>query len=399
MSKSGKILFGIFLALLGILVYLEASTPQEVSWFESYNKNDKIPFGTYVLFNLLEDNPEIDLKEVSQPPYEFLTYSEFSGSYFFLNDYVAFDDAEMDKILDWTRQGNTLYITARGIGSNLLDSLNLQTELLRDSKDYDKQPIINFSNPKVKQDSAYHFKRYSNLQYFSEIDTLNTTVLGYAEFLEEDKTIKKYHVNFIKVNFGEGHIVLNLFPKGYTNYFLLEDNNVHYAENALAYLDNTQTIYWDNHYKSGKSFQTSLLYVLFSNRYFKWAYYMVLITTLLFVFFEGKRKQRSIKVIEPLKNKTYDYTKTISEMYLDSKDHKGIINKQIALFLEYIRTELRLDTHTQDKLFFEQLSSRLNKDMGKAEALFKYLETTASKPSPSKSDVMEVHQRIEKFKS
>ena len=126
---------------------------------------------------------------------------------------------------------------------------------------------------------------------------------------------------------------------------------------------------------------------------------MVLITTLIFVFFEGKRKQRSIKVIEPLKNKTYDYTKTISEMYLDSKDHKGIINKQIALFLEFIRTELRLDTHTQDNLFYEQLSSRLNKDKDKAEALFKYLETTASKPSPTKSDVTELHKRIEKFKS
>ena len=399
MSKSGKIFFGIFLVLLALLVFLEANKPQDINWFESYNRNDKIPFGTYVLYNVLDENPSTNLVEIDEPPYETLTVDSLSGSYFFLNNGISFDDAELDVLLDWISEGNTLFIASNSIGYQLLDTLQLETESLLVYDNFKKQPLLDFSNHTLQKDSAYHFERLAPIRYFSSIDTANTTVLGYAEFYGEAKKIQYKHVNFIEVPFGDGRVVVNLFPQAFSNYYMLKDDNASYAAKALSYIDTTQTLYWDNHYKSGVSYNTTLLYVLFSNRYFKWAYYFVLITVFVFVLFEGKRKQRSIKVVAPLTNKTFDYTKTVAGMYLESKDHKGIIKKQIALFMEYIRNDLRLPTHTIDDQFYKQLASRLGTDVSDVKALFSFLSTKEGLSNATKKDVSEVYYRIEDMKA
>jgi hypothetical protein len=138
--------------------------------------------------------------------------------------------------------------------------------------------------------------------------------------------------------------------------------------------------------------------VLFSNKYFKWSYYLLLITGVLFVIFEGKRKQRAIKVITPLSNKTYDYTKTIAGLYLDKKDHKSIINKQISLFMEFIRNELRLQTTTLNDNFYRQVSARSNNTFEDTKALFKFLKQMEATKHPKREDVLNVNLQIQKFK-
>lgn len=398
MSKSYKIMFGIFIAFLAGLVILESLEKEPVNWFESYINQDKIPFGSYVLFESLSQNKSTDITLVDVPPYEFLQDTVHQGTYFFLNNNVYFDKDELNTILNWVSKGNNVFLSANSISKPTKDSLGLQTETLLSTKDMRQRPLLNLSNPKFKQDSAYDFGRTSYVSYFNEIDTLKTTILGYADYLNENRAIKENYVNFIKLPYGKGSLTLHLFPKAFTNYFMLMEDNISYTEHALAYLNTNDKIYWDRHYKSGQTFQTSLMYVLFSNKYFKWSYYLLLITGVLFVIFEGKRKQRAIKVITPLSNKTYDYTKTIAGLYLDKKDHKSIINKQISLFMEFIRNELRLQTTTLNDNFYRQVSARSNNTFEDTKALFKFLKQMEATKHPKKEDVLNVNLHIQKFK-
>jgi len=398
LSKLQKILLGLFIVLLGILVYAEATKPQPVNWFPSYHKIDKIPFGTFVFYDLLEDNFGESLEEVTIPPFEKLQDSTLSGTYLFINNDIYFDKTELHHLLDWAARGNTVFIAASSIGSVLEDTLKLETRSAVLLNSFETQPLLDLVNEKLKATKPYHLKRNVDLRYFSEIDTIAHTVLGITQAYNDTLKISEPKVNFIKAPIGKGFFYIHTQPEVFTNYFLLEEDNSEYTQNALSYLNTDDTIYFDSYYKSGKRINISPLYILLNNKYLKWSYYMLLIGVLLFVLFEGKRKQRSIPIIPRLTNKTYEYTRTISGMYIDKKQHHQIAKKQIILFLEYVRTRLRVPTEQINTRFFNAVAARSGNSVEDTKNLFTFIEKVDNQIDTTEIELIKLYTDITTFK-
>lgn len=401
LSKKSKIFIIIIIAVVGLLTFLEASEPEPINWFPSYAKTDKIPLGTFVSYSIMKETFEDrGLKDINQPPYEFLLDNDtVSGTYFFVNGSIGFDDSELDRILSWVEKGNTLFVSSKTISRNLLDTLLIDTDNLVSIDDISTQPMVELVNKNLKEEKPYHYDRDIYNPYFSEIDTVNTTVLGVTQLYNDTLLIKDPKLNYIKQSFGDGEILLHSFPEAFGNYFMLTDKNYEYTQNLLSYLDSTKKILWDNHYKSGKTFYTSPLFFLFQNRYLKWAYYILIIGVLLFVIFEGKRKQRSIPIIKPLKNQTLAFTRTISAMYYETEKHKEIAEKQNLLFLDYVHHDLRIQTNTLDEKTLLDISARSNNDIEDTKSLFKYFEELNRKRVISKEELIRLYDMITEFKN
>src|SRR5690606_2354791 len=180
----------------------------------------------------------------------------------------------------------------------------------------------------LRGEQAYLFDKDTYHSIFIEIDSLNHTVLGQSQLYSQELVLKNPEVNYIAIDHGEGKILLHTTPQTFTNYFILDEDNHKYVTGALAYLPKKKTLYWDEYKKDGGKFQTSPLYILLGNKNLKWAYYFTLLGVLLFIIFEGKRKQRAIPVVKPLENQTYNFTRTIAGLYLDRKDFKQIASKK-----------------------------------------------------------------------
>lgn len=398
MSKTYKIALGLFLLLLMVLTYLEANEPQPLNWNPSYAAVDKIPLGTFVLYENLREQ-SFPVETVNLPPYEFLTGNSPKGTYFFLNNRLSFDDDELDKLLAWVSEGNTLFLSAESFSQNILDTLKLETEALIPLKELSFKPMVNLVNPQLENEEAYVLDHESYLPVFYHTDSSDHTVLGVSEFYEDDLKMSNPKPNYVSHGFGDGEILLHSAPKTFSNYFLLDENNWEYAEKALAYLPVGNTLYWDQYYKTGKSFYTSPLYILLNNQALKWAYYFVLIGSILFVLFEGKRKQRSIPVVNPLENQTYHFTRTISGLYLERKEYKKIASKKIALFLEYIRTHLRIPTSEINEEFYEKLASGSGRSQEEARDLFRLIQEIENKEQISKEELLKLNSAIDTFKN
>ncbi len=400
-SKNAKILIILIVVAIGILTYLEASEPEPINWFPSYAKSDKIPLGTYVAHDIMKQNfTEENFKDINQPPYEFLTDNEtIDGTYFFVNGDVNFGEDELNKILHWVERGNTLFVSAKTIERNLLDTLNLESDNLVSLDDISTKPIVELSNRNLKAASPYLYDRDIYNPYFSAVDTTETVALGVMQLYNDTLKIKDPKINYIRQKFGDGEILLHTFPEAFGNYFLLKEENYKYTQNLLTYIDPNQQLLWDNYYKSGKTFYTSPLYLLLNNRYLKWAYYFVIIGVVLFVFFEGKRKQRSIPIITPLKNQTLAFTRTISGMYFEKEKHKEIVTKQNLLFLDYVRNTLRIPTDHLDEKTLIDISARSNNDLETTKKLFRYFDELHKKPKVEKEELMRLHELITEFKS
>ena len=396
MGKTSRLFFGFFLLLVIFLTYLEATEPEPVNWIPSYMSDDKIPLGSFVFYESWKNTENWKFEEIDIPPFEKLSDSLGNGTYFFLNNSVAFDPDELDKLLEWVTKGNQVFISARGISAGLLDTLQLETKVFIPKNDLSSKPQVNFENSALKSKTDFKFKNEFSSLYFQPKDSAKIEILGHINIQEDEKNKQ---ANFIKSNFGEGKIYLHNTPEVFGNYFLLNNNNYKYAEKILAYFDTENPVYLDNYYKAGKTFYSSPLYILLSDNRLKWAYYFLLTGSILFIIFEGKRKQRAIPVKNPLKNQSYEYAKTVGDLYLEEKEYKELITKKIDLFLEYIRTHYKISTKTIDEEFHTLLAAKSGNSKVAGKELFGKMEKFSNKPEAGKSEFFELSEAINNFKS
>lgn len=398
MTKLQKIGFLGLLLMVAALVYLEATKPQPINWFPSYHSEDKIPLGTYVLHELLENRLQDTLEKVIQTPFEKLKDTTVAGTYLFINDRLLLDRTEVARLYQWVEKGNTAFLSATYHSGDLLDTLQLEMQNAWLPNRIGTQPMLNLINKKLASETPYHIERDLIVRYFKEIDTLHQTVLGVSQAYNDSVKISSPKVNFIEAPVGKGTFYIHSQPEIFSNYFLLSEKNAVHTENVLSYINNTERLYWDSYYKSGKRVNISPLYILFNNKYLKWAYYFVLIGTVLFVLFEGKRKQRSIPIVKPLTNKTFEYTRTISGMYLDKRESHEIAKKQIVLFFEFIRTRLRIPTEIMNSRFFNAVASRSGNTVEDTKKLFTFIEKVQNQQFTSQEELLQLNKEITLYK-
>lgn len=397
MPKSYRILISFLVLLLGLFIYLENARPEKPDWTPTFSSQDKIPLGSFIFYENLE-NKDLAVAQVPQTPYEFLQDTTLQGTYFFLNPAMEMSPSGYKALLDWVKKGNRVFIASYDSPFFSSDSLSLKIKRKQSIKSIRDYPEFNLTDPEFKSDSAYVFKHNTSIAYFSQLDSAKTKVLGKVG-LETDSTDFNAEPNYVEVSYGKGKFFLHTSPEVFSNAFLLSENNYHYTERAMAYLDKENPVYFDLSFDQKYQYgQTSPLYVLFSNRYLKWGYYFLLIGGLLFVIFEGKRKQKAIKVIPPLRNSTYDYTRTIAGMYLETGDHGSMAAKKIAQFQNYIRKEFNIPDVSFDRGLADKLGEQTENSEEDIEDLFKLINHIQESQSISEKELITLNQKIINFK-
>lgn len=396
MNKGYKIGFGLFLLLLLGLIFLEASEPKPLNLSPSYSGQHKAPLGSYAFFESLKKTKEV--VSIATPPFEAFSNKEISeGTYFFLNDQVVFDQAELDALLQWVEQGNTAFIATGYFGKNLLDTLVLNAVTHRGRMDFKTRPALRLHQMAGMETDTFELPFDIEALVFTEMDSAHLE-LGMAAFTQSNDTLQT-RSNFLRTQFGKGVFLLHSTPEAFANYFFLKKDNHRYAEGVMAYLDPSRPVYWDQHHKSGKTYYSTPLYYLLRTRPLKWAYYCLLLGVVLFILFEGKRKQRPIQIIPPLVNRSFDYTRTIADLYLEQKDYRGLTLKKIELFLENIREDYRLSTREINTEFYERLAERSGNSLEATKELVHHIRHLKEKNHITRKEFLDLSRTLEKFKS
>ena len=395
MSKTLKIYVGILILLFVGIIAIEFSTPPPINWQKTYNETHKIPYGTFVFYEELETLfPESKIQNIKITPYEYFddyySWEDSSylttGTYMIVDDFADIDNTSAQELLDFASFGNDIFISSNYFPETLTDSLGFDTENDFSFKD---EGELTLTSPSFTNDSISVSKGLSNI-YFSEIDTLFTTVLGHQKFADST------YVNFIKTSWGSGYFYLHLQPVAFTNYHLLKKDNKKYASSVMSYLSD-DTIYFHSRNRLDRELGNSPLRFIHSQPALRWAWYLALITTIVFMIFNAKRKQRIVKVISPLKNTTVDFTKTIGNLYYETKDHDNLIEKKITYFLEYIRRVYYLDTQILDDKFVKNLSLKSGQDQVNVKKLVNQIAYLKAKTPCNEGDLLRLNKAIEDF--
>lgn len=433
MDKTSKIaLYAIGFVLL-LMIVAEVTKPKAISWRDSYSASDKIPLGCYVLFNELQDFSGFKVETSTENLFESLKKTDSTKTYnlLMINDFIGLDEQSSHAILDFAKRGNSVLISARSVYGTLADSLKFKFNQGY-NKFYKEPSIQKFTNPRLKANETAFSDVIEN-SFFTAIDTTNTIVLGTFEFTDslilestkeqanedgeiyldpENDVAEEYNydyynyddfdytnnkINFIKMPIGNqgGAILIHTNPFAFTNYHMLNAKE-DYAAAVLSYLPQ-QPFLWDNYYKSGRRVITSPLRFVLSNPALKWAFYLSLTSLLLFVIFRGKRTQRIIPVVEPLKNSTVEFTQTIGDLYYQNGNFTNIISKKIAYFLEFIRTNYYLDTTILNTQFIDKLAIKSGNTKEDTKVLIDYITYLKSKTTHTEKELIELNRIIETY--
>lgn len=399
----------LFITIIGFIL-IEIYKPKPVDWTPTFSNKDKIPYGCELLYKVLPNifpNQKISdekvpifskKRKVKLPP---------KSNYLYVFSYFRVDSLSLVKLLDYVQKGNSVFIASENF-FGLDDTLHFQTSYLKDLTINDSASI-NFVNPFIKKSSDYKYQNQAADTYFEIKDSTkfreSFTVLG--------KNSKGFP-NFIRVNFGKGMFFLNTVPMAFTNFYMVKNDNADYAFKALSYLPE-QPIFWDeyvNKMSIGKSIksisksreakgeediQESPFKFIVSQPALKWAYFITLFTLLIYLVFEGKRRQRIIPIMETPKNTSLQFVETIGSLYYNQKDHKSIAEKKITHFLAYIRTKFYLKTTEIDQEFKSDLSNKTGISLQEINDLFDYISFVQNNNYIAESQLIILNEQIENF--
>lgn len=389
MKDSHKYL-AFLVVLFSIFVMVEYYAPRPVNWRVTYSKNDKIPYGNFVLFDFLTDIfPGKKIEVTEMPLYNTLKNADsHPGNYIIINHSFGPDKLDVRTLLSHVGQGSHVFIAANQFDGLLADTLQLKTASDFDLNLNSTDSIsLNFSDSLMNKKENYNYKKGSVDYFFETYDTSETRVLGMNS---------KGQVNYIKVTFGAGAFYLSSVPLAFTNYNLLKGNNAEYVFRALSYLPLADTR-WDEYYKVSKRFVSTPLRYILNDKALSWAYFLLVAGFVIYIVFEGKRKQRVIPIISPLSNTTLEFVTTIGRLYLQKGSHIGIAEKKIKFLMEYIRNELNIPLSAIDANFYELLSKKTQIEIQELEKLFSRIERIKTSKNMDAAALLTLNNLIENF--
>ncbi len=161
--------------------------------------------------------------------------------------------------------------------------------------------------------------------------------------------------DFVRFQVGEGHLTLHAAPLVLSNYFLLQNGNLDYLTAMWQTLPkNINRIYWCDYYK--RTVEVSSFGILWRYPATRYALILGISLLLIYILFEGKRKQRVIPVIQPLKNESVSFVETIGRLYYNKGNHNNLAEKMSMQFLDWVRSHYFLNTNVIDENFMRQLT-------------------------------------------
>ncbi len=369
-------------------------------------RQDKIPYATFVAFRQLPQMfPDAQIRVNKKEPgfWDSVSVYDNRQAFICITDRFEADEAELNKLLDFARTGNDVFISARYI-SDAVDEFfgcgnNSSIYAINTGED-EYEPRFSLNTPPFRDTVNFQYPGRSFYSYFSKVDESRTQVLGFDE---------NGHPDFIRLQAGSGNFYLHLEPLVFSNYFLLHKNNIGYYEKVMSLIQpDVKSVIWDEYYlnkrmKDPSSRPKGWMSVLMNmknaegERPFRAAFWLLILLLVLYVLMEMRRRQRIIPVVRKPSNDSLDFVKTIGRLYYDRSDHRNLCRKMSAYFLEYVRSNYKLPTGLLNEDFIRLLHFKSGVEEKEITEIVTFINQLDHGAAVNERQLASFHKRLESF--
>jgi inorganic pyrophosphatase len=437
-GNSSKIWIFVAAAIGLVVVFLSLFGGDSVNWYESYVKDVKNAKGTYFVAELLKHyDKDRDFIELDAPIHLSLENVEAPSNYVFIGQDIYLPNEDLDALLDYVDDGNNAFIFTDYNPSAILDELELETDSSFDDGFYFNEaqspgvsqsltdPLLN-----VLGDSCFDYYLYGERQRrWSFVNEEDLAIVGAEKLGEtklqtnaEDYDYNYYRnkvdtldtlisgVNYFRIQYGEGYFYFHVQPVIFCNAHLTEMENLNYVNGVFSYL-NEGDILWEEHnwvfkrpynkryIPQGDYFsqKDSILKMILENQELKWGWYSLLIMAILFVIFNGKRKQATIRILPDYANTTLLQIQKMGYLYKDVDEYFEITQSMFENFLWFLHVKLNIDTHQESEKIINDILKVTKYDEKEIRSIFNTYKNIENWKSVTHGVFMKLHDDIEKF--
>jgi hypothetical protein len=162
-------------------------------------------------------------------------------------------------------------------------------------------------------------------------------------------------------------------------------------------LPNVDT-HWTEYYQVGKLNSSSPLRVILEHVELRTALYILLLLIVVYLFFDAKRKQRIIPIIQSPTNHTIQFIKTVGNLYFNTGNHKAAAVNQVYYFKEYLSMKLNIHL-SQDIDSSKIIAAKSAKDLPFIEGLLKKINAVEQTDNITDRLLIELNKDLHKFYS
>jgi hypothetical protein len=397
---------GVVLLLLALVIVQSRKNRHVFDDHVTFNKGDKIPYGTYIAYNNLQHLfPNADISVNTKQPGFWSSFVDDSGGQALIVISPSFraDEFEMKKLINFVKNGNTVFVSAAILSydvQNMLrcdapDAYSVSDNMVLNSNS--DSFSVSLTKPPFAITQEYGCPGMRFESYFSKYDSETTTVFGNGAYILP---------NFIQLRAGNGAIYFHLTPLSFSNYFLLYNKNINYYDKTLSVIPkNTKRIVWDEYflhkkyfnYNAGSGRSRSMISVLMKNPSFRAALWVLIALILAFVLQEMRRKQRIIPEISKPGNDSLDFVKTVGRLYYEKGDNTNLSRKMSAYFLEHVRNKYKISTNKLDEDFILSLQRKTGYSESNIRELIYFIKSLEDMPVVADDQLADFHHRLEEF--
>lgn len=376
--------------LVGIilLIILEYFKPQPVNWSRTFSSKHEIPFGTEAIYRMLKSvfpGQHIDRSQTS-----FYTLEEDH-----LNDVliigiansITYDPPSLNKLLRNIEGGNDLFLSAYEIESKLLDTLGLKMN--EKSLNWQREPkTLRAYDIKTRIDTISKLPVLRSMSSLKIIrDSLFSKVrLGYMED----------SLNFVRIKVGSGNIFIHTEPLAFSNYYFLKGDTYEYSEAIFKHMPN-RNILWDHYHNANLLHNQTPLKIILQSTPLRYSYYTLIVLMVLYILLAGRREQRPIPILEKPANTSVDFIQTISNLYLNSKNHKAIALHRIHSFKNYLKDHFFVNWKLPQNEIIKKLGKKSGIGEKSVSELLDYISFIENKKQVTQKELIHLNKLIENF--
>ena len=396
MFKGNNKYIWLFIGMFMLIVLVQYILPKPVNWERTYSYKDKNPYGTYAIYQLLKPTYANELKLNKNTLYNINAQDSSEKSCLILiNERINLSKTDLKILYKFISEGNTVFMAANEFNGLMADTFHLNTTLRsftyylkRDSLVKTPGTALKLNASNYKKDK-YTYPLLCTDYCFTNYDSSRFSSLSVNP---DDNAV------LITTKISKGHLFLMSMPDVFTNYFIVNQPNRTYAYSILSIITaNTKQIIWDEYYKNFNAASESFLKLILDSDALYTAYLLMTFSIILYMITDGRRRQRAIPEIEPIKNTTLEFVNVVSHVYFNSENHKFIAEERVKYFYETIRKRFSISTQEISNEFITAISELSAYDTKLVKQLFTYCEKLKNAETIMEYDLIELNRQITNF--
>lgn len=336
----------VFLVLLFIL---EMQLPKNFSWTPTFRHTDKQPFGSCLFDSLLSSTMPKGYTVTDSSLYQLAKDSLQPRGILVVADEMNLIPAEVNAIFSMANNGSHVMLVAHGVGDFMCNKLGIRIWGYGNS--FDLQNFVKYNKEResfewVSEENGYKprrfmvFKPLITRKFNFETDSLDNVI---RPCLDQQATLRHDAVS-ATFRQGKGYITFCSLPLLFSNYGIVDQDNATFSLRLLTLMKDLPVVRTEAYCpQTSDEVQQSPLRYAISQPPLRWALYTLMVGALLFLIFEGRRRQRVIPIEKAPENHSLEFIHLVGSLYYHSRERRSLVVRKWTYFAEELRRNIHLD--------------------------------------------------------